>query len=81
MKYIVTGDTHGDMHRFKKYPYERDGNTAIIILGDSGVNYFLSLRDRPDEFTYLVIHKDHPQCIRITISLNEVQVIELISYY
>ena len=46
MKYIVTGDTHGDMHRFKKYPYERDGNTAIIILGDSGVNYFLSLRDR-----------------------------------
>ena len=46
MKYVVTGDTHGDMHRFKKYPYERDGNTAIIILGDSGVNYFLSLRDR-----------------------------------
>ena len=46
MKYIVTGDTHGDMHRFKKYPYEREGNTAIIILGDSGVNYFLSLRDR-----------------------------------
>ena len=46
MKYVVTGDTHGDMHRFKKYPYERDGNTAVIILGDSGVNYFLSLRDR-----------------------------------
>ena len=46
MKYVITGDTHSDMHRFKKYPYERDGNTAIIILGDSGVNYFLSLRDR-----------------------------------
>ena len=46
MKYVVTGDTHGDMHRFKNYPYERDGNTAVIILGDSGVNYFLSLRDR-----------------------------------
>ena len=46
MKYVVTGDTHGDMRRFKKYPYERDGNTAVIILGDAGVNYYLSLRDR-----------------------------------
>lgn len=43
--WIVTGDCHGDMSRFADYVYPRDGTTGIIILGDSGVNYYMNNRD------------------------------------
>ena len=44
MNWYVTGDTHGDFSRFKNYSKEflDDENSALIILGDSGFNYFLS---------------------------------------
>ena len=43
--WVVTGDCHGDMNRFKDYVYPRDGSTGIIILGDAGVNYYMNNRD------------------------------------
>lgn len=43
--WVVTGDCHGDMSRFTDYEYPRDGTTAIIILGDAGVNYYMNKRD------------------------------------
>lgn len=43
--WVVTGDCHGDMGRFDNYEYPRDGTTAVIILGDAGVNYYLNNRD------------------------------------
>ena len=43
--WVVTGDCHGDMSRFEWYEYPRDGTTAIIILGDAGVNYYMNKRD------------------------------------
>lgn len=43
--WVVTGDCHGDMSRFANYEYPRDGTTAIIILGDAGVNYYMNKRD------------------------------------
>lgn len=44
--WVITGDTHGDMSRFTDYEYPRDGTTAIIILGDAGVNYYMNDRDK-----------------------------------
>lgn len=43
--WVVTGDCHGDMSRFAEYKYPRDGTTAVIILGDAGVNYYMNKRD------------------------------------
>lgn len=42
--FLITGDTHGNMSRFKNQIYTEE--TAIIILGDAGCNYFLDERDR-----------------------------------
>lgn len=37
--WIITGDTHGDFSRFKNYPDSYNSpNTAVIILGDAGIN-------------------------------------------
>lgn len=38
-------DCHGDLSRLVNYEYPRDGTTAIIILGDAGVNYYMNNRD------------------------------------
>lgn len=44
---FITGDTHANFSRFRNYDKEiqKDENTAIIILGDAGFNYFLDDRD------------------------------------
>ena len=46
-KWFVTGDTHGAFTRFKNYDTEiqNDSNTAIIILGDAGLNFTLDEHD------------------------------------
>lgn len=45
-KWMMTGDTHGDMRRFSNLYDEPNPETVgIIILGDAGVNYFLNKRD------------------------------------
>lgn len=43
MNYIITGDTHGQFSRFKSLG--NMPNTAVIILGDAGINYHLDERD------------------------------------
>jgi 3-oxoacid CoA-transferase subunit A len=37
---LITGDTHREFNRFKNYDKEiqKDSNTAVIILGDAGIN-------------------------------------------
>lgn len=42
-KWYISGDTHGDFSRFLEYPAE--DNVAVIILGDSAVNWYLDKRD------------------------------------
>lgn len=46
-KWMMTGDTHGDMRRFSNLYDEPNPETVgMIILGDAGVNYFLDKRDK-----------------------------------
>lgn len=65
-RFLITGDTHQNFTRFKNYSKEiqQDEHTAVIILGDAGLNYFL---DERDDFVkdYLVNHYYfHIYCVR-----------------
>lgn len=42
----ITGDTHGDFNRIKKFcnKMQTDKTDTMIILGDSGINYYTDLR-------------------------------------
>ena len=44
----ITGDTHGDFMRIKRFCkiYETSVDDIIIILGDAGINYYGGKRDR-----------------------------------
>lgn len=46
-RWLLTGDCHGDFSRFRNYNKEiqKDPKTAIIILGDAGLNYTLQEND------------------------------------
>ena len=43
-RWILTGDTHGQFSRFENL--DRTPNTAVIILGDAGLNYHGDERDK-----------------------------------
>lgn len=45
--WLCTGDTHGEFTRFKNYDKEvqKDPETAVIILGDAGLNWTLDEHD------------------------------------
>ena len=43
MKWIITGDCHGEFSRFWNLP--KEVKTAIIVLGDFGINYYLNKTD------------------------------------
>lgn len=77
--WLVSGDTHGDFSRF--YALNREAEAAaatynVIILGDSGVNFWLSKRDHvlkkritekyPNLIFYLVRgnHEQRPELIK-----------------
>ena len=45
MKFLQTGDLHRDFTRFKHLAEKFDEEIAVIILGDSSINYFLDERD------------------------------------
>lgn len=52
-KWFITGDTHGDFSRF--YKLNNDAIAAgetygVIILGDVGLNYWLSKRDQKNKY-------------------------------
>lgn len=46
-RWLLTGDCHGDFTRFKNYSKEiqEDEHTAVIILGDAGLNWTLDEHD------------------------------------
>ena len=46
-RWLLTGDCHGEFTRFKNYDKEvqQDENTAVIILGDAGLNWTLDEHD------------------------------------
>lgn len=46
-RFLITGDTHANFTRFKNYSKEiqQDPYTAIIILGDAGLNWSLDEHD------------------------------------
>lgn len=46
-KWLCTGDIHGRLDRFQNFDFGNSTpeNTAMIILGDAGFNYYLSGRD------------------------------------
>jgi 3-oxoacid CoA-transferase subunit A len=66
--WLITGDCHGDMTRFTYLNPEVDKpeETAIIVLGDFSVNYFLNKRDIKTKqiladlgYTFYVVHGNH----------------------
>lgn len=63
---LLTGDTHGDFTRFRNYDKEiqQDPNTAIIILGDAGLNWTLDENDNrlKNKLTHLYQFKIY--CVR-----------------
>lgn len=46
-RWFLTGDTHANFVRFKNYDesIKKDPNTAVIILGDAGLNWTLNEND------------------------------------
>ena len=53
--WIITGDTHGQMDRFKWLETEgKPEETAVIILGDAGCNYY---KKKKDIFTKQALEK------------------------
>ena len=42
----ITGDTHGSFNRFKVPTLEDEKGNTMIILGDSGINYYADNRDK-----------------------------------
>lgn len=52
--WVITGDTHGRVHGriievANKYPDYKPEETAIIILGDVGLNYYLSRTEKKNK--------------------------------
>lgn len=64
-KWIITGDCHRKFSRFKNL--DKTPNTAIIILGDAGLNYTLDENDRATKaalcrsypFTFYCVRGNH----------------------
>lgn len=45
-KWYITGDTHGNFSRFKDAGLQHEENIAVIVLGDSAVNWNLNQEDK-----------------------------------
>ena len=71
--WIVTGDTHGRVHGriveiANKYPDYKPEETGIIILGDVGLNYYLSRTEKKNKkiinesgYTLFCVRGNHEQ--------------------
>lgn len=66
----ITGDTHGNFKRIKRFCElaKTNKNDTLIILGDSGLNYFTDLRNRRYKYEasklpikLFCIHGNHEQ--------------------
>lgn len=70
MHFYITGDTHRDFDRIKKFCQENitTKEDVMIILGDAGINYCLNFRDRELkkeladlDITLFCIHGNHEE--------------------
>ena len=82
-KVFAIGDIHGDFRPIRDF-YERnkkvetfDGSDSIILLGDSGLNYYLNYRDENFKkklgkypFTYFVVRGNHEERASICAEKN-----------
>lgn len=68
MAVYITGDTHGDFRQIREFcvPMGTKRKDIMIVLGDSGLNYFGDERDdvrkriaSRNNVTYLIIHGNH----------------------
>lgn len=65
----ITGDTHRDFKRIEKfcYKFKTTKEDMLIILGDSGINYFGELDNKLKEYlqslpiTFLLVYGNHEQ--------------------
>lgn len=66
MKWMVTGDTHGEFSRFYNLPQEvkDDPEVGIIILGDAGWNFFLNKTDYKKKRDFHNNYKFSVYCVR-----------------
>lgn len=62
----ITGDTHGDFSRIERFTKQTSKDDIMIILGDSGINYYGNYRDDGKkeklsklEITLFCIHGNH----------------------
>ena len=65
--YILTGDCHGEFSRFNNLNTNPE-ETAIIVLGDFSVDYYLNNNDKKRKyelcdkgFTYYIVRGNHEQ--------------------
>lgn len=83
--WIITGDTHGQMDRFKWLETEgKPEETAVIILGDAGCNYYKKKKDiftkqaleKTGFYFYLVRgnHEDRPENVKGMTSIYDEEV-------
>ena len=65
-RWLITGDTHGDFTRFRNYDKEiqKDEHTAVIILGDAGLNWTLDERDNQMKNFLSKRYKFRIYCVR-----------------
>lgn len=68
MNWYITGDCHGSIGRFIHFSPEEPENTAIIILGDAGINYTfdkidIALKRQLEEtkMTYYLVRGNHEE--------------------
>lgn len=69
--YYITGDTHGDFTRIFNFVLEKQlsSDDVIIILGDSGLNYFVK-KDVPDSQYYY----DSKSSLKLKKAVNDIGV-------
>ena len=63
--WLITGDTHGNFSRFHEYDEKYNNeHTAVIILGDAGLNYMMDKRDNGVKAKIMRTYNFYIYCIK-----------------